>query len=142
MVEEVCHWGQTLTIHSLYLLAVYSLCFYFLGSFLYLPFKFCFLSWLHSSKLPIPSPSPCFYVYPTHPLPSSIPLHWVIKPSQVQGLIFQLMSHKAILCYLCSWSHGSLLSWWFSHLSSGASDWLILVFKWGCRPLQILQSFF
>jgi hypothetical protein len=37
-----------------------------------------------------------------------IPLHWGIKPSQDQGLFLPLMSNKAILCYICGRSHGSL----------------------------------
>jgi hypothetical protein len=59
-------------------------------------------------------PSSCFYesVFPhTHllPLPGpGIPLHWGIEPSQDQGLLLLSMSDKAILCYKCSWSHGSL----------------------------------
>jgi hypothetical protein len=48
---------------------------------------------------------------PTHSLLPScpgIPLHWGIKPSQDQGPLLSLMSNKAILCYICGWSHGSL----------------------------------
>ncbi|EDL13901.1 mCG147465 [Mus musculus] len=41
------------------------------------------------------------------PLPSSL-LLWGIKPSQDQGLPFQLMPDKAIFCYLCSKSQGAL----------------------------------
>jgi hypothetical protein len=36
------------------------------------------------------------------------PLHWGIESSQDQGPLLPLMSNKAILCYICSWSHGSL----------------------------------
>ena len=46
-----------------------------------------------------------------------IPLHWGIKPSQDQGSLLPLMSNKAILCYICSWSHeslhGGLFGCWF-----------------------------
>jgi hypothetical protein len=45
---------------------------------------------------------------PTLPYPSSIPLHWGIKPPQDQGSPLPLMSDKAILCYLCIWSNGPL----------------------------------
>jgi hypothetical protein len=48
---------------------------------------------------------------PFHPLPlpgPSVPLHWRIKPSQDQGHLLPLMTNKAILCYISSWSHGSL----------------------------------
>jgi hypothetical protein len=31
-----------------------------------------------------------------------------MEPSQDQGLLLPLMSKKAILCYKCGWSHGSL----------------------------------
>jgi hypothetical protein len=56
------------------------------------------------------------------------------------------MPDEAILCNICSWSHGSL------HVyslvgdlvpgNSGGSGWLILLsFLWGCKLLQLLQSF-
>ena len=32
-----------------------------------------------------------------------------IKLSQDQGPLLPLMLHKAIICYICSWGHGSLL---------------------------------
>jgi hypothetical protein len=60
------------------------------------------------SNPPSHSPSPRS---PNHPLPlpcPGIPLHWGIKPSQDQGPLLSLMSNKAIFCYICSWSHGSL----------------------------------
>ena len=50
-------------------------------------------------------PFPCS---PTHPLPRpcpGIPLDWGIEHSQDQGPLLSLMSHKAILCYICDWSH-------------------------------------
>ena len=37
-----------------------------------------------------------------------ISLHWGIEPSQDRGSLLPLMSDKAILCYIRSWSHGSL----------------------------------
>ena len=36
-----------------------------------------------------------------------IPLHWGIESSQNQGPLFPLILNKAILCYICVWSHGS-----------------------------------
>jgi hypothetical protein len=47
---------------------------------------------------------------------------------------------KAILCYICSWSHGFLHVYsLFGGLvpgNSGGSAWLILlVFLWNCKPL-------
>ena len=62
-----------------------------------------------------------FLVLPsTHPLLPSCPgilQHWGIKPSQDQGPLLPLMSDKAILCYICGWSHRSLhelFGWWFN----------------------------
>jgi hypothetical protein len=63
---------------------------------------------------PIPSPSCCLYVgapLPTHSLPPHCPsifLHWTILPPQDKGAPLTLMSNKVVLCYICSWSHGSL----------------------------------
>jgi hypothetical protein len=60
-------------------------------------------------KIPYPiSPSPCS---PTQPLQLPCPgilLHRGIEPSQNQGPLIPLMTNKAILCYICGWSHGFL----------------------------------
>ena len=37
-----------------------------------------------------------------------IHLHWGIEPSQDQAPLLPLMSDNAILCYIGSWSHGSI----------------------------------
>jgi hypothetical protein len=81
---------------------------------------------------------------PTHtfltPQPH-ISLHWGMEPSQDQGPLLSLMPNKAILCYICSWSHESL------HVyslvcgsvpgSSGGSGWLILLFLlWVANPFS------
>jgi hypothetical protein len=98
------------------------------------------------------SPFPCFYEGarpPTYPLPPhrpGIPLHWGIEPSQDQGPLFPLMPDKVILCYICSWSIGSLHVYFLVGGlvpgSSGWSGWLILLFfLWDCKLLQPLQSF-
>jgi hypothetical protein len=53
----------------------------------------------------------------THPLLlpcPGIPLHWGIEPSQSQVPLLSLMSHKTILCYICSWLLEFLFGWWFS----------------------------
>jgi hypothetical protein len=58
-----------------------------------------------------PYPTPPYPCSPTYPLPLpylGIPLQWDIEPSQDQGPLLPLMSNKAILCYICSWSSGSL----------------------------------
>jgi hypothetical protein len=95
--------------------------------------------------------SPCFYEGappPTSPLPpprTSISLHWDIEPSLDQRPLLPLMPNKVILWYICSWSYGSLPVYLDSSLvpgSSGGSGWLILLFfLWGCKQLQLLQSF-
>ena len=53
----------------------------------------------------IPSPSLCFMRVLSHLPTYSLP--WVIKPPQSQGARLPVMPHKAILCYIFSWSHGS-----------------------------------
>jgi hypothetical protein len=94
----------------------------------------------------IPYPSPCS---PTYPLPLPCPgifLHWGIKPSQNQGPLLLLMYNKAILCYIYSWSHGSLqVNPFVGSLVSGSSrgtGWFILFFfLWDCKLLQLPRSF-
>jgi len=107
-----------------------------------------------SRNPPIPSPQPLspWEYSPCHPLsPSCLPTlafpqHWRKEPSKDQGPLLPLMSNKAILCYICCWSHRSL------HLyslvgglvpgSSRASGLLILLFlTMGCKPHQHLQFF-
>ena len=63
------------------------------------------------------SSSPCFY----EGVPSSSPWHSRKLGHQAfmdQGPLLPLMPDKAILCYICGWSHGSFhvysLGWWFS----------------------------
>ena len=65
------------------------------------------------------------------------------KPSQNLVPPLPLMQDKAPLCYICSWSHGSLyvysLVGVFVPVSSGVSSWLIsLLFLSGCKPLHLL----
>jgi hypothetical protein len=99
------------------------------------------------------TPSTCFYegvppsTYPLPPPLPSIPLHWGIKSSQDQGPLFSLISNKAILCYICNWSHRFLhvcysLVDGLVPVSSEGSNWLILLFfLWDCKPLQLLRYF-
>jgi hypothetical protein len=101
-----------------------------------------------STHLPIPSPfcPPPLCVYEgapprTHPLPpdhSSIPLHWSNEPSWDQGPPLPLMPDKAILCYICGWSHGSLhVCSLVGGLVLGSFGWLtLLFFLCGCQPLS------
>jgi hypothetical protein len=78
--------------------------------FFYLDFKCYPLSQFLSGNPLYHPPSPCFYEgvpKPTHPLPPPCPiisLHWGIYPPQNKGPLLPLMSDKAILCYICSWS--------------------------------------
>jgi hypothetical protein len=53
------------------------------------------------------------------PTPASLSWHGTrsIEPSQDLRPLLSLMFNKAILCYVCCWSHGSLhvySGWWFS----------------------------
>ena len=98
-----------------------------------------------------PPPSAFMRVFPHLPTHSRLsgltfPIHWGIEPLKDQCLLVLLMPDKAILCYICGWSHGSLhvysLNGGLVPGSSGASGWLILLFVlWGCKPLGVLQSF-
>jgi hypothetical protein len=82
---------------------------------------------------PIPSSCPLLLCgcSPTHLLPASPPTP---DPPQDQGPPLCLMSDEAILCYICSWSHGSLhvysLVGGLLPGSSGGSGWLIF-FSYG-----------
>jgi len=66
-----------------------------------------------------------------------IPLHsW-----QDQRLLFPLVPNKTILCYISSWSHGSVHVYSLDGgLDLGSSRWSML-FLWDCKTLQLLQSF-
>jgi hypothetical protein len=123
----------------------------FIRYFLYLHFKCYPLSWFPLWKPPIPSPHPL--PSPTHPLPPhcpSIPLHWGHGAFTGPGPLLPLMTGKAILCYICGWSHGSLhvysLVGGLVSGSSGGSGWFIsdLFLKWTsihvhARPVGAFQ---
>jgi hypothetical protein len=103
-----------------------------------------------------PSRNPLFNPpssYTTHsPTTTSLPWyspavgHW---DSQDQGSLLPLIYGKAILCYICCWSHGSLhvyslvsgLVPWST--AGGGRVWLVdfVLLPMGCTPLQFLQSF-
>jgi hypothetical protein len=133
---------------------LYKRCFsFFLGYYIYLHFKCYPFSWFPLWEPPsYYPPFSCFYKsapLSTHPLLPpcpGIPLHWGIESSWDQGPLLSLMIFKAILCYICGWSPGTL------HLyslvgalvpgSSGGSGCLIfLFFLSGCKTLLLLQSF-
>ena len=124
-----------------------------IGYFISLHFK----SYPHS-KFPLQTPtaqSPSFWFYegvcpPIHPLPpycSNFFLSNSIKPSQDLVPPLPLMPDKPSLCYIRSWSHGSLHVYFLVGVlvpgSSGVSGWLTsLLFLWGCKPLHLLCYFF
>jgi hypothetical protein len=121
-------------------------CLFIIRYFLYLHFKCYPLSSFLLQNPLFPSPYTCL---PTHPLPvpcPGIPLHWGIKPSQVQGTLLPLMSNKDILFYVCSWSHGSLHVYSLvGSLVSGSAEgsgWLIVFFfQWVANPFSSFMPF-
>ena len=97
----------TLIFHTACVL--YFILFYFvIRYFLHLHFKCYPFSQFPLRKPPISSPFPCSS---THPLPlpgPTIPLHWGIHQVFTgTWLLLPLMTHQAILCYICSQSHES-----------------------------------
>jgi hypothetical protein len=104
-----------------------------MGYFICLYFKWCPPSWFPSVNLLsyLPSSLLLWGCSPTHPfLPHhpSILLCSDIEPLQEQEPHFPLMNDKAILCYICSWSHVSLHVYpWVDGLVHGSSGWLWLV---------------
>jgi hypothetical protein len=132
-------------------LAIALSCFvflFFIGYFLYLHFKCYPLSQFPLWKPPIPSSSmrmyPCFYEgvpLPTlPPTPTSPPWHsptlghWAFTGPRP---LLSLVPDKAILCYICSWSHGSL------HGHCSFNDFLFLTFSPLLFPVcvSLLQHF-
>ena len=99
------------------------------------------------SKTPIPF---LLLLLTNPPTPMScpgIPLHWGIEPSQDQGPLLPSMSNKVILCYIYSWSHGSVHACSLvGSLLPGISEvtgWFILLFLlWDCKIRQLLGFFF
>jgi len=77
------------------------------------------------------------------PSPStSFPYTGGVQVWQDQGFLLPSVPNKAILCYICSWSHGSVHVYsWDGGLVPGSSVWLALLFLWGYKPLQLFQSF-
>jgi hypothetical protein len=102
---------------------------------------------------PIPQPSsppftlPLWGCSPTHPPSPAAPLQHppVLGHETSTGSRASPHIDKAILCYLCIWSHGSLpiysLIGGLVPGSTGWSDQLMLLFPWGCNPPQLLQPF-
>jgi hypothetical protein len=122
--------------------------------FIYLHFK-CYLLLVFPPQtcFPIPFPLLLWGSSPTHRLLfylPKIPLCLGIEPPQGLGSPFPLITDKAILCYICSWSNGSLHCSLYSLVGGlvpgssgvgGSSLLILLFFLWCCKPLQLLQSF-
>jgi hypothetical protein len=85
------------------------------------------VSCLHKTSIPDPLPA-SMWVVPHPPHCPSIPLQWGFEPSQDQAPSPPLMPDKAILCFKCSWSHGSLRAYFLvGGLVPGSSErvWLV-----------------
>jgi len=66
---------------------------------------------------------------------------WHSPTLKYQTFTGPLMSYKAILCYICSWSHGPLHRYSLVGGFVPGSSWVIfLLFLLGCKHLQLLQS--
>jgi len=124
----------------------FAVCLFYISFFywiFYLHFKCYPLSRFSLQK---PSISPCFYEGALPLLTSTSP-PWQSPTLGHRTLIGPrssppLMPNKAILCYICSWSHGSVYVYsWEGGLVPGSSGWLVLLFLWGCKLLQLFQSF-
>ena len=88
---------------------------FFFWYFIYLHFKRYPVSHFPSAHSLFHPPSSCFYESAcplTHPLSPphhpGILLLWGIEPLQEEGPPIPLIPDKAALCYVCSWSHGTL----------------------------------
>ena len=118
---------------------------FFIGYFLYLHFK-------HYPLSRFPSlPETPYYI---HPPPASMRV-FIQSPTNfhLSALNSPILRHLSSLhrtktlsshwcCYICIWSHVYSLVGGLVPGSSGESGWLILLFLlWGCKPLQLLQSF-
>jgi hypothetical protein len=121
-----------------------------IGYFLYLHLKCYPLSQFPTSqKPPIPSSLPllqwgCSSTHSPTPISSpSIPLHWGIYWAfigpKTSPPIDAWQGHPPLHMQL---EPCLLLGWWLSPGNSGESGWLILLlFLWGCKPLQLLHCF-
>jgi hypothetical protein len=82
---------------------------------------------------------------PPHPPTPALSSWNSFKPSQYKGHLLFSMSNKAILCYICGWSH--LSSHVYSSVddlvlgTSGLSGWLILFFVWVANTFRKISHF-
>ena len=123
----------------------------FIDYFNYLHLKCYPPSWSFLHNSPTSSLSTCYYVGappPTYLLLTYCPcisLYWGIKPPQDQASSFPLIPDKAVLCYICSWSCGSLcvlFGGWFSPWELW-EVWLVdtIALPMGCETPSHSQSF-
>jgi len=84
---------------------------------------------MYISNIPFPSPN--------NTLPASLPRNshiLGIQPWKNQGLLLPLVPNKAILCYICSWSHRVVYANSLNgSLIPGNPGWLVLMFLWGLK---------
>ena len=101
-------------------------------------------------KTPCPTPLPASMKVmprpPTHSCLITLAFLYTRASSFHRTKDLPLMPDKAILCYICSWSHGFLhvysLVGGLLPRSSGVSVCLtLLFFLWGYKPIHLLQSF-
>jgi hypothetical protein len=104
------------------------------------PLQTSFLSLHHCFYAGPPSP-----IHPLQPYYLSIILCGDIQPSKDLSPLLPLMPEKAILWFMCSGSHGSLhVHSLVDGLVSGSSGvsgwWILLLFLWSYKPLQLLWA--
>lgn len=119
---------------------------FLLDIFLYLHFKCYSPSRFPVHKPPFP-PLPLTHMgIPSIHLPyrpHHIPLHWGSNLGRTKDFPFLWCTNKAILCYICSWSPGSVHVQSFSSgLVPRNSGWLALLFLWGCKLLDSFSTSF
>ena len=107
-----------------------------------------FPGFISENPHPIPDSSASMRAFPYPPTPTSLPWHSPTLGHRTftgPRALLPLMPDKAILCYICRWSHESLhvysLVGGLVRESSGVCGWLILFFLRGCKALHFLQSF-
>ena len=127
----------------------YSIFFFKLDYFIYTLNVISFPGFPSASPLSHP-PSPCFYEGAHPPTQSCLPAlafpyigHWAFPGTRASLPTNVRQSHPLLHIQLEPWDPPCVLfGWWFSSWSFGGSGWLIwLFFLWGCKPLQLLQSF-
>jgi hypothetical protein len=128
---------------NLFIFFLYFL-FYWIFYFIYIsnviPFP-CIPSRIPYPIVLLPDPMRVLTYLPTH---SHLPA--LAFPSQKQGPFLPLMSNKAILCYICSRNHGSLIVYTLVSGLVPASSWesgllLLLFFLWVANHFSSFSPF-